>query len=56
MSNAAKNFDIPATSLSVLHNYFEFNKITFLIYVYLAKILNLLAKSFFPCTHCPYCT
>jgi len=23
MSNAAQNFDIPATSLSVLHNYFD---------------------------------
>jgi len=31
MSNAAKNFDILATGLSVLHNYFQFNKITFLI-------------------------
>jgi len=23
MSNAAKNFDIPATSFNVLHNYFD---------------------------------
>jgi len=31
MSNAAKSFDIPATSLSVLHNYFDGpNKIIFI--------------------------
>jgi len=36
ISNAAKNFDILAT-LSVLHNYFKFNKITFDLYP--AKIL-----------------
>jgi len=31
MSDAPKNFDILATGLSVLHNYFDFNKINFLI-------------------------
>jgi len=35
ISNDAKNFNILATSLSVLHNYLEFNKITFLIYIQL---------------------
>jgi len=29
MSNAAKSSSILATSLNVLHNYFEFNKIAF---------------------------
>jgi len=38
MSNTAKNFKIFATSLNILHNYFDtkltkFNKITFLICV-----------------------
>jgi len=45
MSNATKNFDILAIGLSVLHNYIDFNKITFLIYP--AKILDFSAKSFF---------
>jgi len=44
MSNAAKNFDILGTNLSVLHNYFDSS--TKLLY--LAKILDLSAKSFFP--------
>jgi len=47
MSNAAKNFDILATSLSVLHNYFD-NRITFLICIE-TKILDFSAKSFFSC-------
>jgi len=47
MNDAAKNFDILATSLSFLRNYFEFNKIIFLLYP--AKMLDLLAKLFFPC-------
>jgi len=29
MSNAAKNFDILASSLSVLHNYFDSSKLLF---------------------------
>jgi len=37
-SNSAKNFDILATSLSVLHNYF--NNPTKFVDVYLAKILD----------------
>jgi len=45
MSNAAKNFDILA--ISVLHNYF--NRSTKLFSEpYLAKFLNISAKSFFP--------
>jgi len=48
MNNVAKNFDILATSLSnILHNYFEFNNFSDL---YLTKILDLSAKSIFPCT------
>jgi len=37
MSTAAKNFDILATSLSVLRNYFDnkINKIIFFIYIQL---------------------
>jgi len=35
MSNAAKSFYILATSLSVLHNYFDSSKIIFLIYIQL---------------------
>jgi len=35
MSNAAKNFDIIATSLSVLHNYFD-NPIKLFLDLYLA--------------------
>jgi len=48
MSNAAKNFDNLATSLNILYNYFEQNYISDL---YLAKILDLSAKPFFPCTY-----
>jgi len=47
MSNATKNFDILAISLSVLHNYFGLIKL--FLDLYLAKSLNTLAKSFFPC-------
>jgi len=42
MSNAAKNLDILATSLSVLHNYFGLTKI--FSDLYLAKFLNTLTK------------
>jgi len=41
MNNAAKNFDILATSLSVLHNYFYLTKLFFDLYP--AKILDVLA-------------
>jgi len=45
MSNATQNFDIPAISLSVLHNYF--NRLTKLFsYLYLPKFLSTLVKSF----------
>jgi len=48
MSNAAKNCDILATGLSVLHNYFDSS--TKLLYdLYPAKILDLSAKPFFLC-------
>jgi len=43
MNNAVKNFDILA-SLNVLHNYFDSS-----IKLLTAKILDLLAKPFFPC-------
>jgi len=47
MSNAAKNFDILAISLSVLHNYFDSStKLSDP-----AKILDLSAISLFPCTN-----
>jgi len=44
-----KNFDILATDLKVLHNYFD-NKIStkFFSDLYSAKILDLSAKPFFP--------
>jgi len=48
MSNAAKNFDILATGLSVLHNYFNSLTKIFFFYLYAAKILDLSAKPFFP--------
>jgi len=46
MSSAAKNFDILATSLSVLHH---FDNLTNLLFLYPAKISEFLlsAKSFF---------
>jgi len=44
MSNAAKNFDIRATSLSVLHNYFDSS--TKFFYLYPVKILDLSVKFF----------
>jgi len=49
ISNAAKSFNIFATSLSVLHNYFNSsNKIIFKS-KYLAKFLDTLTKLFFSC-------
>jgi len=45
MSNAAKNFDILATSLDVLHDYFGLTKL--FSYLYLIKFLDTLAKPFF---------
>jgi len=47
LSNAVKNFDIVTTSLNALHNYFSLTKLD----LHLAKFLDKLAKSFFPCTH-----
>jgi len=47
-SNAAKNFDILATGLSVLHNYFDSSTKLLFLNLYSAKILNLSAKLFFP--------
>jgi len=50
MSNAAKNFDVLTTSLSVLHNYFvSSTKLHFDPYP--AKILDFSAKPFFLYTH-----
>jgi len=45
MSNAAKNFDIQATSSSVLHNYFD-NPRKLFSDLHLAKFLDTLAESF----------
>jgi len=44
MNNAAKNFDILATTLSILHNYFN-NPTKLFSDLHLAKFLD--AKSFF---------
>jgi len=46
MSNAAKIFDVLATSLRVLHNYFD-SSTNFFSNLYPAKILDLLAKPIF---------
>jgi len=43
---AAKNFDILAISLSILHNYFDC--LTKFSNLYLAKFLDILIKPFFP--------
>jgi len=45
MSNAAKNFVILATSLNVLHNYFN-NLMELFSQICLAKFLNISTKSF----------
>jgi len=42
----AKNFDILAISLSILHNYFDY--LTKFSNLYLAKFLNISIKLFFP--------
>jgi len=42
MSNVAKNFDILATSLNVLRNYFD--SLNYFYDLYLAKILDLSTK------------
>jgi len=47
MSNATKNFDIPATSLNVLRNYFDSLKL--FSDLYLANFLDISAKSLFSC-------
>jgi len=47
MSNAAKNFDILATSLNVLRNYFD--SLNYFYDLYLAKILDFLSTK--PCSH-----
>jgi len=49
MSNAVKNFNILATNLNILHNYFDNLKIIQNYFSNLAKILDFSAKSFFPC-------
>jgi len=48
-ANAAKNFDILAINLSVLRNYFGGLRKLFSD-LYRAKILDLSAKLFFPCS------
>jgi len=47
ISNAAKNFDVLATSLSVPHNYHD-DPTGLFSDLYLAKFLDASAKSFFP--------
>jgi len=46
MNNGAKKFDVLATSLSVLHNYFD-SSTNFFSNLYPVKILDLLAKLIF---------
>jgi len=48
--NAAKKFNILATSLSVLHNYFD-DSTKLLADLYLATFLDTSAKPFFPCAY-----
>jgi len=48
MSDAAKNFDILATYLNVLHNYFD-SLLKLFSDLYLTKFLNTSAKLFLPC-------
>jgi len=50
MSNAAKNFDILAISLSILHNYFD-SSIKLFQDLYLAKFLDISAKPFIQCRY-----
>jgi len=50
MSNAAKNVDILASILNVLHNYFD-SLIKLFSDLYLAKFLDTSAKPFFPCNY-----
>jgi len=45
--NAAKTFNILIISLNVLYNYLDSPKL--FLGLYLAKLLNTLAKLFFPC-------
>jgi len=48
ISNVAKNLDILAISLNVLHYYFD-SLIKLFSDLYFAKFLDTSAKSFFPC-------
>jgi len=48
INNAARNFVILATSLNVLHNYFD-SSIKLFSDLYLAKFLDFSAKLFFSC-------
>jgi len=50
VSNAAKNFNILATNLNVLQNYFDALTELFSS-LYLAKFLDTSTKSFFPCKY-----
>jgi len=46
ISNTAKSFDIPASNLNILHNYFD--SIKLFSNLYLVKFLDISAISFFP--------
>jgi len=48
MIKAVKNFGVLATNLDVLNNYFD-NLLKLFSDLYLAKLLDTSAKSFFPC-------
>jgi len=50
MSNDTKNFDILATSLNVLHNYFD-SLIKLFSDPYVTKFSHTSAKQFFPCVY-----
>jgi len=47
ISNAAKSFNILATSLSVQHNYFD-SPVKLFLDLYLEKFINTSIKLFFP--------
>jgi len=47
MNKAVKNFDILATSSSVLHNYFDIDQQNYFSDLYPSKILDFSAKFFF---------
>jgi len=51
MNNVVKNFDILATGLSALHNYFDRSTKLLFCDLYPAKILNLSKQNLFFCVN-----